>query len=404
MDERVLRKSLLWSVIIILVAVLGIAVTPSLAIEPSYTLQQLFDKSNPIQIRIDNLIFENFVEKSNDIHEKSLYEKISVEKVGVGTLNPGLKFIPDPDSSPAIWSLTAIGTRELEFSYEVNTVGSTWITGSSLTLEPGIVEPPSSGYARAEVRDYGTGIFYDNLEVRQDSYLLSSSGPEVVEDALEATAAFSGQATRFQDIEVRLQVGGDGGQASIEAFEQRFWLDPSSERPVANAGSDQVVLDSVTLNCIGCSPVDAEVQWELYPKDGVQLEPIGTSNEESATFSDLANGFYQAKLTVTSEGVSAVDFVNIAAAGPAQLPEQQADADLKVWGLKLKKYKRCKWSFARMYGTFDFPDVDLDHNGTVNAEVTIKILGAKPNGEDFLVKGETACKVRDHKYKFVIRK
>ena len=394
MDERVLEKTFLWPVIIILVAVLGIAVTPGLAAEPSYNLQQLFD-GQPIPV--GNLIFDNFTPGTNTLHDASDYEKISVEIVGAGTLNPGLKFVPDPDSSPPIWSAKTPGTKKLSFSYEVNAASGYSITGSSLILDPGNLES-STANASATVRD-------GRLEVKRELYVLFLDGPQAVAERLEAISTFSGQAIVHPNIEVMLYFKNEGDQASIEAFEQRFSLAPAPGGPIADAGDDQVVFDQVTLKPT-ISPIGGECLWELYlKKDEDNLVPVGEPKEcEQATFSDLENGFYLAKLTVTNEKVSAVDFVNIYAAGPCDEgpdPKTQEYAELNLWDFTLKKYKYCKWSTARVIGTFDLPDdFEFNRGDDMVGKVTIQLnRGDKPL---VVMSDDIKLKVRNWKYKMEI--
>jgi hypothetical protein len=398
MEKNVLKARLLWSSIVILIAVLGIAAFPCLAEEPINLQQLLFDGQS---IQVDNLRFENFTPGPNTLHDASDYENISVQKVGAGTLNPGLKFIPDPDSSPPIWSPKEPGrTKRLVFSYEVNTVDpSSLITGSSLTLYPGILES-SSGTASATVQD-------GKLEVKRELYWLPLGGPQAVSERLEDITTFSGQATVSPNIIVALYIKNEGDQASIEAFEQRLSIDPADGRPVANAGPDQAVFDQVSLDGSGSSPTDAKYKWELYRKDGDDLVPFGPPQPGvQTTFSSLENGFYEAKLTLTnSEEVSAVDTAIIAAAGPSGVgtdPGIQENAELNLWSFKLKKYKYCNWSIARMLGTFDLPDdFEFNRGDDLVGKVTIQVN----RGEEPLVvmSDDIKLKVRKWKYKSEIR-
>ena len=393
MEKTVSKARLLWSSIVILIAVLGIAAFPCLAEEP-INLQQLFAGQT---IQIDNLRFENFTPGQNTLHDASDYENISVQKVGAGTLNPGLKFIPDPDSSPPIWSPKESGrTKRLNFSYEVNTVDpSSLITGSGLTLYPGILES-SSGTASARVQD-------GKLEVKRELYWLPLGGPQAVSERLEDITTFSGQATVSPNIIVALYIKNEGDQASIESFEQRLSIDPTDGSPVANAGPDQAVFDQVSLDGSGSSPTDATYQWELYRKEGDALLPFGDPLQgEQATFTDLVNGFYEVKLTVTnSEEVSAIDTATIAAAGPSGVgtdQKTQENAELNLWRFKLKKYKYCNWSIARMLGTFDLPDdFEFNRGDDLVGKVTIQVN----RGEEPLVvmSDDIKLKVRKWKYK-----
>jgi hypothetical protein len=265
-------------------------------------------------------------------------------------------------------------------------------------LYPGILES-SSGTASATVQD-------GKLEVKRELYWLPLGGPQAVLERLDITT-FSGQATVSPNILVALYIKNEGDQASIEAFEQRLSIDPADGRPVANAGPDQAVFDQVSLDGSGSSPTDAKYKWELYRKDGDDLVPFGPPQPGvQTTFSSLENGFYEAKLTLTnSEEVSAVDTAIIAAAGPSGVgtdPGIQENAELNLWSFKLKKYKYCNWSIARMLGTFDLPD-DFEFNSgdDLVGKVTIQVnRGEKPL---VVMSDDIKLKVRKWKYKSEIR-
>jgi hypothetical protein len=389
MNERVLGKILLWPVIIILVAILGIAVTPGLAAEPSYNLQQLFDGQS---IQIDNLKFENFTPGSNTLHDASDYEKISVEKLGAGTLNPGLKFVPDPDSSPPIWSSKARGTKYLYFSYEVNTVdGSSSITGFGLILDPGILES-SSGTASATVRD-------GKLEVKRELYWLPFGGPQAVAERLEDISTLSGTATVYPNISVILYFKNEGDQASIESFEQRFSLAPAPGAPTANAGPDLIVADVVNLDGSKSKDSDGQIMsyvWKLKYRENSTFDR--EAKEPTPEISDLEPGFYDVELTVTDDdGYTATDTMLLAASGPSGVGTYPK-AELNLWRFKLKKYKYCNWSIARMLGTFDLPDdFEFNRGDDLVGKVTIQVN----RGEEPLVvmSDDIKLKVRKWKYK-----
>ena len=117
------------------------------------------------------------------------------------------------------------------------------------------------------------------------------------------------------------------------------------------------------------------------------------------------NGFYEARLTVTnSQGVSAVDTAIIAAAGPADAgtePGTQENAELNLWDFTLKKYRYCKWSTARMVGTFDLPD-DLEFNR--GEDLVGKVTVQLNRGEEPLVvmSDDIKLKVSNWRYKMEI--
>jgi len=265
-------------------------------------------------------------------------------------------------------------------------------------LYPGILES-SSGTASATVQD-------GKLEVKRELYWLPLvGGPQAVSERLEDITTFSGQATVSPNIIVALYIKNEGDQASIEAFEQRLSIDPADGRPVANAGPDQAVFDQVSLDGSGSSPTDAKYKWELYRKDGDKLSLVGEQPSVQAEFSNLENGFYEVRLIVEVEGISAVDTAFIAAAGSSGVgtdPRTQENAELNLWRFKLKKYKYCNWSIARMLGTFDLPD-DFEFNSgdDLVGKVTIQVnRGEKPL---VVMSDDIELKVRKWKYKSEIR-
>jgi hypothetical protein len=388
MDERVLRRSLCRLLVVFLIVTFALCLFPGMV--RAVTLLQLTDDCQQDcipQLEIENLVFSNFVvfPFAQNSTPPNL-NNISVEPFGAESLKQGLRFIFNGELS------VNNSMRSIRISYEVRHLEGDFIKGDSLVLDP--LAAIAGNGAQVNVRvDLSNG---QNDPIRTVIYTIKQnvSRRQLWDETLETP-----QAVLLPRVSVSSSAPASG-QASVDSFEQIFSL-----VPMIDAGDDQVVSDHVALEPTGDSMGDS-YRWELFRKEGDKLVFHDDRDTKQATFSDLQKGFYEAKLTVTNGGFPAVDFVNIFAAGPCEAqpePPVEADADLKVWGLKLKKFKRCKWSFASMYGTFDFPEVDLDHNGTVNAEVSIKLLGAKPNGEDFLVKGKTACKIRDHKYKFEIR-
>jgi len=203
------------------------------------------------------------------------------------------------------------------------------------------------------------------------------------------------------------------GEVSTKSFEQRFVLKPFSDPPIAVAGDDQVVFDSVTLNGDKSSDPDGELvsyEWELFRREGDELVPFGPSQPGvQVDFNNLTHGFYEAKLTVTDEaGDMDADTVLVAAAGACEdqggsLPA--ANGKLHLWRFKVKKYKYCNWAFARVYGTVDASDLPLDSSidqDGLKANVILQIVDNEGNavGE---WSAETAAEIKDRRYKYVIQ-
>lgn len=403
MEERAFRRNFYWFIVLVLPLVFILGVLPCGAQE-TYNLKDLID--NNTSIPVDNLTFSGF-----NCDYKNAYpqpdqtipqpEDITVEAVGQGTTAPGLKFTPnfqvavEPDSSSAYAFAKQIG-----LSYQVNAAeGSSLIAASTLILNPGTVEPEGE-YAYISVQDQVGEI--QNF-VHRSKIWDTTSAAYMIKETSRLEANLSPTSAVSPRILAALFVRSPGGEASIESFEQRFSLTPAPGGPIANAGPDQAVFDQVSLDGSGSSPTDAKYQWELYRKEGDALLPVGDPLQgEQATFTDLVNGFYEAKLTVTnSEEVSAIDTATIAAAGPSGVgtdPRTQENAELNLWRFKLKKYKYCNWSIARMLGTFDLPD-DFEFNRGDNliGKVTIQVN----RGEEPLVvmSDDIKLKVRKWKYK-----
>jgi hypothetical protein len=193
-----------------------------------------------------------------------------------------------------------------------------------------------------------------------------------------------------------------GGKASLTAFEQRFFLLPVPGGPMADAGPDQVVFDQVSLDGSGSTPTDAEYQWDLYRKDGDELVFVDSQLGEQVEFSNLEKGFYEARLQVKNlAGISSLDTALIAASGAFEGENVEENAELNLWNFKLKKYKYCNWSSARLFGTFDLPDdFEVDHGDNLVGKVTIQVnRGEKPL---VVMSDDIKLKVKNWKYKSVI--
>jgi len=403
MEKRAFRSKLCRSIVLLLPIILVLGVLPCAAQEPP-TLQDLIEGKT---IQVDTLTFSGFQLDTNFAFPTSEIkpqpENITVEPVGQGTTFPGLKFIPNfqlavqPGSGSAYFFVKKIG-----FSYQVTAGdGSGLIAASALILNPGTVEPEGDS-AAVLVEDVGGQM--DN-SVYQSKSLDTTSGEYMLEETLRVETNLSPTSAVSPGIIVGLSVSKPGGEASIKSFEQRFTLAPAPGGPMADAGPDQAVFDQVSLDGSGSSPTDAKYKWELYRKDGDELVLVGEQPSVQAEFSNLENGFYEARLIVEVEGISAVDTVFIAAAGPSgggTEPEIQENAELNLWHFKLKKYKYCKWSIARMLGTFDLPDdFEFNRGDDLVGKVTIQVN----RGEEPLVvmSDEIKLKVRKWRYKSEIR-
>ncbi|WP_136798033.1 PKD domain-containing protein [Desulfosediminicola ganghwensis] len=99
------------------------------------------------------------------------------------------------------------------------------------------------------------------------------------------------------------------------------WLGviPVNQSPIAKAGADQVVFDTVTLDGSASYDPDGSVvshYWELVYRGDAAHDM--TTNGVNPTITDLYPGFYDAYLTVTDdEGATSTDTSVVAAAGPS---------------------------------------------------------------------------------------
>ncbi len=136
--------------------------------------------------------------------------------------------------------------------------------------------------------------------------------------------------------------------------------------------------------------------WKLKYRENSTFDREAT--EPTPEISDLEPGFYDVELTVTDDdGYTATDTMLLAASGPSGVGTYPK-AELNLWRFKLKKYKYCNWSIARMLGTFDLPDdFEFNRGDDLVGKVTIQVN----RGEEPLVvmSDDIKLKVRKWKYK-----
>jgi hypothetical protein len=408
MEKRAFRSKLCRSIVLLLPIILVLGVLPCEAQEPP-TLQDLIDGKT---IQVDNLTFSGFKLDGQPFSyptgDEPQAADITVEVVGRGTTAPGLKFTPnfqvavEPGSGTARFFL-----KTISFSYQVNAdEGSGLIKGSVLILNPGTVEA-AGDYAAAKVEDRGDPLSSsDYLAVMRETQESDSSGVYIITDTLQAETEFPPQATVSPSITVGLSVYHPGGKASIESFEHRLSLVPPEGRPVANAGPDQTVADLAKLDGSKSDDPDGQIVtylWKLKHRENSEFdrEAVGSTPEVS----DLEPGFYDVELMVTdNDEYTATDTMLLAASGPSGAgtePKIQENAELNLWNFELKKYKYCKWSTARMLGTFDLPDdFEFNRGDDLVGKVTVQIN----RGEEPLVvmSDDLKLKVKNWKYKSVI--
>jgi hypothetical protein len=378
MEKRALKKSLCWFIVLVLPLVLILGVVPCAA-EATYTLQDLID--NKTAIRVDNLMFSDFF-----VPPPLVAGDISVNTIGEGTLKPGIEFALN-----GRFSVSDGSSQTVKILYTVTHLRGEYIKGTNLILTPITI----SGNAGVIVRE--------DIECKQNGVLRESyyAVRQNVAEQFSAGKFDTPQASLLSTISI--SASAPSGEASIKSLKQEISLAPMIHAEVV--GDDQVVFDQVTLKASE-TPVGGLCTWQLYDNNG---EDYGEAlSGEQVTFTGLVNGFYVAKLTVTNEAGEflAVDFVNIAAAGPAgggTEPGTPAEAELNLWDFTLKKYRYCKWSTARMVGTFNLPDdVEFHRGDDLVGKVTIQLN----RGEDPLVlmSDDIKLKVSNWRYKLEISK
>jgi hypothetical protein len=306
-----------------------------------------------------------------------------------------------PGSSSAYFFVKTLG-----LSYQVNTAdGLELIAANALILNPGTVEP-NGEYGYVSVQDLVGEI--DNSVYRSKS-LDTTSNDYMLKETLRVEANLSPTSAVSSSFIMGLSVRSPGGEASIESFEQRFSLIPAPGVPIADAGPDLTVADVANLDGSKSEDLDGQIisyLWKLKHRENSSCDREAKESTPKVTVSDLEPGFYDVELTVTDDGgYTATDTMLLAASGPSGVgtdPKTQENAELNLWRFKLKKYKYCNWSIARMLGTFDLPDdFEFKRGDDLIGKVTIQVN----RGEEPLVvmSDDIKLKVKKWRYKSEIR-
>ena len=171
---------------------------------------------------------------------------------------------------------------------------------------------------------------------------------------------------------------------------------PSNESPYADAGSDQVVFDEVTLDGSQSFDPDGTIEyyeWNLEHRENSDYDR--SANGEKPIVSDLEPGFYDVTLTVTdNDGLENTDTMLLAATGKCDGPAQP-NAGFYVKRFKIMKYKRWKWAAVSMNGMIDLPDLNLPDKGKVDSEITIKLFNVLSDGSDLVLSQEKKLRVKN---------
>jgi len=404
MEKNALKARLLWSSIVILIAVLGIAAFPCLAEEP-INLQQLFAGQT---IKIDNVVFENFSKEMS--FPEFDFTQITVEKVGVGTLNPGLRFIPNPQLNSPPWSTEGDQTQFTILTYQARILNDLpLIKGTTLILEPGSVEPAGDYYSGPMDPDFAAVTVKDEEGLREklvyeQNALAPSSDVYLHEKRVSVETNLAPVIAVSPYLFVTASSTRPGGKASLAAFEQRFLLLPAPGGPIAEAGPDQVVTDDkVALDGSKSTGVGLSFVWIL---ENTETKETEQETVEKPVFKDLNPGIYIATLTVKDEnGFTDTDSAFVAVGEPCEDQGGSLPAALHLWRFKITKYKYCNWAFARVYGTVDASDFPLDSSIDEDGLEARVILQVMDNDKNILGEwsAETPAEIKDRNYKHVIQ-
>ena len=400
------RQSFFRLISIVSVAVFVLGVLPCAA--EAVTLGEL---QGGKEIKIGNLRFFNFRNVNNlpPAGTPPKAEMIMVEPVAGD--NPGLRF-----EANGLLTVTAPagGSSALErtsFVYDVETIdGSHSIKTNSQVLVSAFID---KGFGNTTIRE--TVKNENGLELGSKSVFFNKypDGTEIKH--LSVALDYSGQPLAFASIEVSIPIMAipdsvfADGEASIDIFEQRFSL-----VSLADAGPDQLVTgDTATLDASASKVDGLSYQWEFFLKNGDDSDPLKYVQSPEAKVevevADLKPDLYLVRLTLTdAAGVEHIDTAIIAIAGscesqPPSLPP--ANGKLHLWNFEIKKYKFCKWGFARVYGTVDASDLPLENSTDkdgLRAKVILQLVDKDGNtvGE---YSDETAARIKDRRYKYLIR-
>ncbi|MGD8381901.1 MAG: hypothetical protein PVJ11_07140 [Syntrophobacterales bacterium] len=388
---------------VVLGAAFSLGVLPFSARAQTYNLADLIQ--NNLTIEVGSLTFSNFslwsAGSSNAVPAADR-AGFFVDIVGLGGPQPGLKIRANNQLSV---QGSVVVFQATKLSYHVTDANGS-IQGSSVLLVPTCVASGSQSLVDVTKNTY--------IDPEPDPLLslpvFRHVFPDKVEEQFLAEEDYSSPQESLNietEILVSARPNGGGyelGQAALCAIEQRFKVAETR----ADAGPDQVVQDSVTLDGTGSEGNITSYEWKLTPRYGTS--PDITVSGKEVTAEGLENNIYDVTLTVTDEGnLIHQDTAIVAASGPCEskapsLPA--ANGKLHLWNFKIKKFKFCNWAFARVYGTVDASDLPLEHSKEedgLKAKVILQVVDkdGNPLGE---YSDETAVEIKNRRYKYVIRK
>ena len=176
--------------------------------------------------------------------------------------------------------------------------------------------------------------------------------------------------------------------------------------PIANAGTDQVVFEEVTLDGSQSHDPNGTIEsyeWVLHHREDSAYDRAAEG--VNPVVSNVQPGFYDVVLTVTDDDdVQGTDTMLLAVAGPCKEAWPQPNTNINLGRFNITKFKRINRTITGMFGTIDLPDLNLYDGDTVESRITVELFGALPNGSDLVMSEEATLTVRDRRNILMIRK
>lgn len=160
--------------------------------------------------------------------------------------------------------------------------------------------------------------------------------------------------------------------------------------PVADAGEDKVVFDTVTLD--GSASTDSDgtiVAWDWVVKNRHNPSDVHYASGVTAVVSELKSGFYDVSLTVTDND-NLVDTDNMLLAVYAK-----RNVGLAVKTFSITKDKRSQNTTTSLSGAFvGFPTLSLA-GPTVHSRITVELFDPLGDGVDLIMSETVPLTVTD---------
>jgi len=176
--------------------------------------------------------------------------------------------------------------------------------------------------------------------------------------------------------------------------------------PIANAGTDQVVIEEITLDGSQSHDPNGTIEsyeWVLHHREDSAYDRAAEG--VNPVVSNVQPGFYDVVLTVTDDNdVQGTDTMLLAVAGPCKEAWPQPNTNFNLRRFNITKSKKINRTTTGMFGTIDLPDLNLYDGDTVESRITVELFGALPNGSNLVMSEEATLTVRDRRNILMIRK